>query len=300
MTGTWDDHEVEDNYAGALPGGAAIDAASPSPSAGPRAGRPTRSTCRSSAHEPAGRATTLYRRMRLGTNVELFLLDQRQYRDDQPCNDSFTSVCTPAEQDKPGRTLLGAAQKRWLKDGLSASRASWKLVGNPLMMMALDVASHEPLNKDSWDGYGAERAEVLDHIRDKAVRNVSFLTGDIHTYFAGELHRDGRSQGASIATEFVGGSISSRGVVETLQGAAKGAPIPPAVIFAVVNNVETVNPHIKFHDSVAHGYAVAEAGASTLKVDFVAVEGFTKYSAAPRTLASFIVEDGVPKVVRTK
>ena len=106
----WDDHEVEDNYAGGLPG----------------RGDPGQSACRSSTRQGNGyRAfyefmpfkpltgepeigSDLYRRMRLGSNVELFLLDERQYRDDQPCDDEFFVPCDEAESAP--RKFLGRRQ----------------------------------------------------------------------------------------------------------------------------------------------------------------------------------------------
>ncbi len=49
---------------------------------------------------------------------------------------------------------------RWLKGALNASPAQWKLVANQVMITSLDAVPRNPLNTDSWDGYGAEPARV--------------------------------------------------------------------------------------------------------------------------------------------
>ena len=58
----------------------------------------------------------------LGANVELFLLDERQDRDDQPCGDAFFTPCAEAENE-PRRFLGQTARSDWLKRRLRASRA---------------------------------------------------------------------------------------------------------------------------------------------------------------------------------
>jgi alkaline phosphatase D len=87
------------------------------------------------------RSNRLYRSLRIGRSAELFLLDERQYRSDQPCGDGAPPVppCLPGVLNDPSRTLLGSEQKAWLKRRLEASRANWKLIGNQVMAMALDV-----------------------------------------------------------------------------------------------------------------------------------------------------------------
>ena len=162
----------------------------------------------------------LYRRMRVGANVELFLLDERQDRDDQPCDDAFFTPCADAENEP--RRFLGNRQKEWLKRRLRASGATWKLIGNQLMIMSLELAQGAQIAKDSWDGYGVERREILDFVRAKGIGNVSFLTGDIHTFFAGDVGVNGRGPG-SVATEFVGGSVTSLGIPELVQGTTGAA-----------------------------------------------------------------------------
>jgi alkaline phosphatase D len=288
--GIWDDHEVEDNYAGDLPGHAADDRRG--------IGFKSRQLAAYRAYfewmpfrRPERRNTPNYRRLSLGRNADLFLLDERQYRDPQPCDDQFFVPCPEAETG--ARTLLGPGQRDWLKQGLEGSRAAWKLIGNQLMVMALDTVGGAPINKDQWDGYGMERRDILQHVSDRGVKDVAFLTGDIHTFFAGDVGIDGRGP-ESVATEFVGGSITSLGIPETVQGVT-GAPIPPEQFLVLTQQVRTVNPHIKYDEQQSRGYGVLTATDSELRVDFKAVDARRRSTDAP-TIASFRVARGEPRV----
>jgi alkaline phosphatase D len=96
----------------------------------------------------------IYRSFRWGQALELFLLDTRQYRD-------------------PGAgTMLGKAQKQWLFDRLAASSAMFKFVATSVPMAGGGI--------DRWDGYPAERAELLRLIRQKRITGVIFLSADLH------------------------------------------------------------------------------------------------------------------------
>jgi alkaline phosphatase D len=288
--GIWDDHEVEDNYAGDRPGDAAGDrrdvAFKRRQFNGYRAYfeyMPFR--------RPVRKDTPNYRTIPLGSAAELFLLDERQYRDDQPCDDQFFVPCPEAEA--PGRTLLGEGQKEWLKAGLEKSGAAWKLIGNQLMIMSLDSAPGAPINKDQWDGYGAERREILQHVADRGIKDVSFITGDIHTFFAGDVGVDGRGP-ESVATEFVGGSITSLGIPEIVQGTS-GLPLTTDQAILLSGRLREVNPHLRYDEQKSRGYGVLTATPEELRVEFKAVDAMQRSTEA-RTIGSFRVPRGDPRV----
>ena len=146
-----DDHEVEDNYAREFPGEATLDPRVEFLARRQNGYRayfehmPFRPIKPRRRRQPGERFRS-YRRIRVGRTAELFLLDQRQYRDDQPCGDELPPVppCSEAERNDPTRTLLGADQKRWLMQGLQESKATWKLIANQAMMMAVDVPAGNP------------------------------------------------------------------------------------------------------------------------------------------------------------
>jgi alkaline phosphatase D len=238
---------------------------------------------------PAG-SRDLYRSLRMGRNVDLFLLDQRQYRDDQPCGDNLLTLSCAEAEGSP-RNYLGQRQLGWLKGGLESSRATWKLVGNQLMVMAIDLLPGNPINKDSWDGYGRERRELLEFVARERIRDVSFLTGDIHTFFAGEVGTDGRGP-ESVATEFVGGSITAQGIPEEI-GRLVG--VPQSLVPLLTERVRAINPHLKYDDQRNRGYGILEASPSELNVEFKAVDALRRDSR-PRTTARFRVDSGTPRL----
>jgi alkaline phosphatase D len=81
---------------------------------------------------PVGPAMQLYRRAVYGDLLDLNLLDTRQYRSDQPCGDKWAVTCP--ERERADAQVLGAAQEKWLLDGLSGSRARWKALGQQIML----------------------------------------------------------------------------------------------------------------------------------------------------------------------
>jgi alkaline phosphatase D len=284
---TWDDHEVEDNWAGATGGHQTPNRRVPYEQ---RRFNGLRTFFESMPiRRPERGGFKLYRSISLGGNAELFLLDERQYRDPQPCNDTFVIPCPEAETQ--ARRFLGDAQKAWFKAGLQASRATWKLVGNQAMIMALDNGPSSPSNKDQWDGYGVERREIMEHVASNGIQDLAFLTGDIHTFFAGEVGTDGRGP-ESVATEFVGGSISSLGIPESVESVSN---VPADVVFQATQNFRTVNPHLKYDDQKRRGYGVVEAREGELQVEFRAVDALRRSRVAER-LARFRVARGTPRV----
>jgi alkaline phosphatase D len=209
LVAAWDDHEIEDNWAADQPGEAT-----------PEAERRVAFAQRKRAGQLAffewmprlrsrEELMRVYGSVRLGANAELFLLDTRSYRDDQPCGDEIIVPCPEAEDRQA--TLLGDAQKAWLEQAVPASRATWKIVGTQVMAMAFDSAPGQTVNVDGWDGYGRERREVLEALRGAGTKNLTFITGDVHTFFAGTVHVNGRITTPAVGTEFVGGSITSLG-----------------------------------------------------------------------------------------
>ena len=105
------------------------------------------------------------------------------------------------------------------------------------------------------------------------------MTGDIHTFFAGDVTRTGRQtvrgeddidpvNGPSRATEFVGGAITSPGIVDRAasteaQRVAAAAPADAAVL--------ANNPHMAYSNQAYKGYCILEAGAGELDVRYQAV-----------------------------
>ncbi len=183
--------------------------------------------------------------------------------------------------------MLGAKQKEWFKGAVTGSEATWKLWGSEVMVMSLDISPGQHVNQDQWDGYGAERREILEHFVSSGVENLTVLTGDIHTFFAGDLFTNGETSGTPVGTELVGGSTTSLGIPEALG-------VPSSTLEALAAN----DPHIKFFDFDNRGYTVIEVSKSELTAEFKIVDALTK-GAKPTTEATFSVQSGVPTLNQT-
>ena len=284
MIATWDDHEVQDNYAGNAPGGG-LDAAKKY--SNKRRRDAYKAYFEAMPFYPSG-ASRIYRGLRFGRNVDMVMLDQRQYRDDQPCGDAVVPPC--AELDAP-RAFLGRAQLDWAKNRLASSQAAWKVVGNELMMMNAELTGGSYFGFDSWQGYTAEREELLGHIQGRGIKDVVFVTGDIHTFIAGDV-RTQKSRGPSVALEFVGGSITSQGLGETdlpigggnvIKGNDANPNTPPAIIDAL----RGFNPWVDQADFDHHGYGLVEATAANLNVTFKRLETIKRRSRATLPTTGF-------------
>jgi len=292
----WDDHELEDNYNS--------DGNSPNqpdpaydnlmtPRRVPFARRRVNSYRSFFEAMPRlkykGSPNRIHGSIRLGRTAELFLTDQRQFRDPQPCDDKMLNVAC-ADFDTPGRTMLGADQKRWFKKAVTSSPAKWKLWGSQVMVMALDLPIGKHANPDQWDGYGAERAEILNYFRDKGVSDFAVLSGDIHTFFAGNLSTNGEITGRPLGVEFGGGSMTSLGIPEAVgfDAATLTALIPAN------------DPHIGFADFEHRGYGVATARMDELTCSLRAVGTTLAPKSEPVTLAEFRVPSGSRQIERVR
>jgi len=292
VVNVWDDHEVEDNYAGSQPDSASTDPENlqndnETPRRVPYLERRKNGYKAFFESMPRirykGDKNRIYGSVRLGGLAELFLTDQRQYRDLQPCDDALLVGC--ADSDNPARSMLGADQKAWFKNAVPASSAKWKLWGSEVMLMSLDLPAGNHVNQDAWDGYGAERRELLEHFKNSGVQNLATLVGDIHTFFAGNLTTNGETSGDPVGVELVGGSLTSLGIPESLN-------VDASLLEAVGPGA---NPHIKFFDVRNRGYAVARVTENEMTAEFRTCDTMTR-GATPVTSQKFQVASGVPEL----
>jgi alkaline phosphatase D len=199
----WDDHEVENNYAGST----SEDAAPPDEFVARRLAAyqawwehmPVRLA------RPGGTDDTIaYRTITWGSLADVILLDGRQFRTDQACGDVVLSVDPAcAETADPARTMLGPAQEQWLGEQLAATTATWPVIAQQTVLSNVMLPNGAVLNYDQWDGYPAARQRLLLQAA-QAPRTV-VLTGDIHLAAVGRL--------PAVGVEFVTSSISSTGSV---------------------------------------------------------------------------------------
>jgi alkaline phosphatase D len=256
VVGIWDDHEVQNNYANGAPDGGLTLRADFS--------RARRDAAYQAFFEsmpvfPRGRSR-IYRTQRHGRTVELFMLDERQYRDNQPCRDAIDMPC--GSWNRP-RSMLGARQLSFLEGRLSASKAAWKVIGGQSLMMPNRVHDGEYARFDSWQGYPQEREHLLGHIARTGIRDVVFLTGDVHTFVAGDVCAN-MGTGPAVAPEFAAGSVTSATPGEVNYRMPGGRLLPgddanPHTPPDVLAHYRALNPWFDQLDLDRHGYGVVTA-----------------------------------------
>lgn len=277
MITTWDDHEVVNNYTGKEKGTARRK----------RAGYQAFFE-NMPIYSVGGERNRIYRSFQFGKNVELIVADQRQYREDQPCDDA---VAPPCKTIGDPRAFLGAKQQKFVQERLKNTPATWKLIGNEVMIMPVNLtASKLQGTFDAWNGYPAEREELLGFIKSNAIQNVAFLTGDIHSFVAGDVQT---ADGTTVATEFVGGSISSItfAQLDTASQSLKNtqATTVPKLIYDYLRGL---NPWVKEADLGSYGYAVVEASPEKLDVTFRRIQTIKKRSTAMKSDIAYSLAAG--------
>jgi alkaline phosphatase D len=150
----------------------------------------------------------VYRSLSLGPLVEVFALDMRSYRGANSENRQTAMDATSA--------FLGPAQLRWLKDGLTRSRAVWKIVAAdmPLGLVVSDGPTNfeAVANGDAGAPLGRELeiADLLRHLKSHRVRNVVWITADVH-YAAAHRYDPARARFTEFDPfwEFVAGPLNA-------------------------------------------------------------------------------------------
>ena len=180
----WDDHEVRNNW---YPTQVLEDPRYTEKSVALLAARAKRAFFEYSPlrRDPVD-SERVYRALPLGPLVEVFVLDLRSYRGPN----------SPNRQGEAGdaAAILGAAQLRWLGERMAASKAVWKVVAcdMPMGLVVADGATdfEAVAQGDPGPPLGRELeiASLLRTLKQRRVRNVVFVTGDVH--YAAAHHYD--------------------------------------------------------------------------------------------------------------
>jgi alkaline phosphatase D len=251
----------------------------------------------------------IYRSLRYGKHVDLFLTDERFYRSDHvipegpvdltvgkfapnsPLGSRNFALKTGFDPREAAAqpTMLGAEQKQWLIDGLRASDASWKLWCNEVQLwqMLVDLSAFDMLpamfrdrfyfTLDQWDGYRSERREIFTAI--EGVQNLVALTGDIHAFYAAELYADFDTLGGEpVGVEYVCAGISSQPVQAIVQSVIDANPALAALglgeLVPMFDDIlrNTNGAYLRYADSLANGVAVVTVnGAESINVTYLIV-----------------------------
>ena len=280
---TWDDHEVQNDYAGETS----------------RFMSPAFLTRRAWAYQawwenmplppstrPRGPNLQVFDRFTWGALARFNVLDDRQYRDAQACappgqaGGNVVDVEQCPELLQPTRTLLGPDQERWLAEGLSAGDVRWNFIAQQTLMSPLSWRpGRNRVSTDGWSGYPGARTRVLETLATQRVPNPVVLSGDVHMHVVSDLRRN--PDGPAVATEFCGTSISSRGK-------------PQAALDAVL----AWNRHIQYGRSDARGYTAFRLTPHRLDARLRVISDAADPAATVKTAAAFHVESGRPGALR--
>jgi alkaline phosphatase D len=268
---TWDDHEVENNYAGVTPQNPAESASF--------AERRRAAYQAWWEHQPVNLPAPtdavfeIYRRMRWGDLLDVVVLDGRQYRSDQACGDPELSLDPPCEETfDAARTMLGDEQERWLLDAIATRSTVWQTIAQQTVFGDVTIGG-AVLNYDQWDGYPAERNRIVDAL-DPATNTV-VLSGDIHFAGTGTVRQGERGVGPTVGVEFVATSISSGGRVN---------PAVTAVVQSIPDIVDVELEH--------RGYIVHTVTPEQWRAEYRMVETVKEPGAAMFVHATYVVDDG--------
>ena len=282
---TWDDHEVENDYANDR--SQFLDA--------PEWFLARRAAAYKAWYEhmpvprqmlPFGPNARIYTRSSYGSLVNFFVLDDRQYRSHEACprpGRGGSSVVDPtqcAELADPKRTMLGSAQEQWLDAALAGSRTRWNVIAQQTRMAQFDELAGPGRRAwtDDWDGYPAARRRLLESLAGKS--NPVVIGGDIHCFNVNQLKLDFDDPASpAVAAELVGTSITSQAWPQERIDALRGD-----------------NPHLLFADSRYRGYVRVDVTPQRLHADLRGLDTVQMRDGKCSTIASFVVEDGHPGI----
>jgi alkaline phosphatase D len=276
---SFDDHEVEDNWGGEFSKKAGVP---------PEVFLLRRAAAMQAWYEhmplraaqfPRLEGMLAYRRFDYGRLLRMHVLDTRSFRSNRYCAKPGGPNC--GTMDDPRSTMLGAAQERWLADGLNG-RPQWHLLAQQKLVMPLDTraagASEPQYSADNWDGYASTRQRLIDAIEQRRLTNVVIASGDAHVNLIGSLpRRPEAADSAAIATEFLAASISSGG-----DGHMNPRP-----------ELAANNPFFALFNA-KRGYHLHEVTPQAWRNDVRIVDQIEKPGGAVSTLARFAVDPRRP------
>jgi alkaline phosphatase D len=241
-------------------------------------------------HAPAlsSPAMPIQRGRDIGGLLRLNIPDTRQFKDSETvCAEGsdkkfafgvFQKPCAGIET--PERSMLGMAQEAWLDERLKNSGARWNVIASTVMMTPFDMDHDGDLYRylQSWDGYPAERARILDRITGSRVANPIALAGDIHSNLVSNVvRRAGDDPKQAVMSEFVGTSISS---------------LWPEPLAKPMQDALPANPHVSYYESQKRGYLRCTVTDDLWTTDLRTIDFADRPGGMVSTDRSFVVESG--------
>ncbi|MEU2562034.1 alkaline phosphatase D family protein [Streptomyces longispororuber] len=258
---TWDDHEVVNDYSG-TGGGAPFMKRRAAAYQAWFEHMPHRDSFGGSAlPDPE-----IHRVRRWGDLLELTVLDLRSHR---------------SAQNLPDGTILGAEQKAWLKKTVDRAPDSWHVWANSIMLSQLrGRPGGSYMFTDQWDGFLAERKEVLGHVHASGLEDLVVVTGDWHSAFVDDVRTDFDAPDSPlVGTEFTAHSVTSGAY--SPEWNAKNGPL-----------MGKANPHLKYFEGNRYGYDVYEVTPERFSAHMRVIGDRRDPRSPVSTLTTFHVDRG--------
>jgi len=179
-------------------------------------------------------------------------------------------------------SILGIEQYNWLINELGTSTATWRIIGNQVMMMPYNGVTTD----DAWDGYPEERNSLLQYINDNNIKNNVVLTGDIHSMFTGIVEHDNICQ----AVEFIVPSITSENL-DVYGGVATWL----AESWTFVNNWHMYDVSLD-----AHGYYILDVKNDRVQADWYNMNDITTPNSGQTYFKSWYTDKDNCNLVESK
>ncbi len=269
----WDDHEIQNDFAG--------QTVSPARYATGRQAfleyMPLGGTGLPAGAECAG--APLFRAFHWGQDVDVIILDERSCRsadvgascvdqsgieDPAPTLPSAARLLLGLPAIPPlgcrdaiaasNRTMLGASQKAAFKDALRNSTARFKFVINQVPIQQYYLGPY-----DRWEGYAAERQEILNFIRSQQISNVIFLSGDAHMNLMNDVFIDKFTDPAPIAYEVITGPVAALTLEEALTRF-----IGPDAVSQMQTALNLIGVDCRHLDAYSYGEVDVQSGQATI------------------------------------
>jgi alkaline phosphatase D len=271
MTTIWDDHDLSDNAW--RDGAKHHDPRRHGPWAArvAAAARARQEWLPARLRDPNDSLVT-WRSMVVGDLAEFLLLDTRLTGRDRQAGDGVG----PGLHD-PARSLLGDAQREWLRGRVLDTSRQWAVVASGVVVNEIELPLPRPMSRvnallpngyaiiddrvlhdDQWDGYPAERARLAAWMSERALANgrTIVLSGDVHSSWAFVGPCD--TSGAPVAVEFTVPAVSS---------AAMGRAHYPG-LWRVLDRAADDMDHVVWADVTERGYALLELTPGAARVEW--------------------------------
>ena len=270
----WDDHEVTNNWSDSKD--LSLDTRYTEKRVALLTARASKAFLEYAPLRPhtADESARVYRKLSHGPSLEVFMIDMRSYRGPNTSNDQPT--------ESPDTAFLGNEQIEWLIQGLKTSRSTWKIISADMPLGLIVGDGKDTMGRDRFEavaqgngparGRELEIARLLSAIKRERIRNVVWITADVH-YCAAHHYDPARAQYTDFNPfwEFVAGPLNAGSFGPNALDNTFG----PQVVFQKVPPAPNTSPLSGFQ---FFGEMRVDPRGRALTVAFIDLDGATVFS----------------------